>query len=747
MSTLKIDTARVFTPLLQPSRYKGLWGGRGCVHPDTLIDTPDGQVRIKNFKGGEIHSYHEGKVVIGNATKPVQYPAEDLFRVVFEDGREIIVTDEHKFLTDRGWVQLQHLSKSDACVCEPCPEPSCLPQTTSGTCPSGFREGVRHYLNRVQDYLGGYFGDYRLNDEQLLPAEDSGLVFSQLPSGAQPHNRHALFYGDGRLLSDIDGRSSLFLRHLASLGAPLCAEGRNYTALGNYNGEKPSGLILGLRLIFLLFLWKNTLLVPGLISALLVRVYGTLSDLAQNLKKALGNLFYGALDNSLGSPVCDHDRLILNKIVDICKHSHQPYWDLHVPIYENYLSNGIVNHNSGKSHFFAESAVEHCVMVSGARVVCVREVQKSLKESVKLLIEDKIKSFGLQGSFTILNDHIVTPGGGIIVFNGMADHTAESIKSLEGFDIAYVEEAQTLTERSLELLRPTIRGSDRMKALGRKSEIWFSWNPKNENDAVDRFLRGAVVPSDSIVINSNYSDNPWFPEELKQEREFDEINSPGRYGHVWLGEYEPQAVGAIWTRDVIQRNRRQEAPRLGRILVGVDPCISSKPGSDETGIIVGAMGHDKRGYVLADFSTYGTPRQWAEKAVAAYDLYDADAIVAEVNQGGEMVENTIHSIRPGIKVIPVRATRGKHVRAEPISALYSLDRISHVGEFPKLEMQLCLFTADGYCGNDSADRADAMIWIFHELFPKMTKGEKVKKRPMVTRVNNKYSPHRAYGTR
>ena len=170
---------------------------------------------------------------------------------------------------------------------------------------------------------------------------------------------------------------------------------------------------------------------------------------------------------------------------------------------------------SAKSHFFAESIIEFCLMVSGARVVCVREVQRSLKQSVKRLIEDKITKFGVGSQFGVLSDSIKTPGGGIILFQGMADHTAETVKSLEGFDIAYWEEAQSATARSLELLRPTIRGSERMLALGRQSELWFAWNPKSEHDPIDRLLRGANVPKNTIVVEYNWRDNPFFPEELE----------------------------------------------------------------------------------------------------------------------------------------------------------------------------------------------------------------------------------------
>jgi phage terminase large subunit-like protein len=367
---------------------------------------------------------------------------------------------------------------------------------------------------------------------------------------------------------------------------------------------------------------------------------------------------------------------------------------------------------SGKSHFFAELAVERCLMRPGSRGVCIREVQKTLKESAKRLIEDKIGAMGVGRYFEPQNAEIKTHGGGVILFQGMQDHTAESIKSLEGFDWAWVEEAQTLSARSLEMLRPTIRAAG--------SELWFSWNPRSAEDPVDRLLRGDHPPPDSIVVQANYSDNPFFPKELEDERAYDEVHNRDRYAHIWLGEYEPTAIGAIWNRQMIAEGRREVAPDLTRILVAVDPAVTSE-GNDEHGIIVGGVGADSRGYVLEDVSCHGSPRQWAERAVAAYDLHGADAIVVERNQGGDMVKHTLVSLRPAIRIIEVTATRGKHVRAEPISALYSLGRVSHVGTFPKLEDQMCQMTAAGYEGHGSPDRVDALVWLMSELFPQMTR--------------------------
>lgn len=375
---------------------------------------------------------------------------------------------------------------------------------------------------------------------------------------------------------------------------------------------------------------------------------------------------------------------------------------------------------SMKSHFFAEQAVFRALQQTGFRMVCIREVQKSLKESAKRLIEDKIEKFRASESFNITNDHIDTPGGGIILFQGMQDHTAESIKSLEGFDVAWCEEAQTMSSKSLEYLRPTIR-KDATDG-GQASELWFSWNPRHPSDPVDRFFRGKSLPKDAVVVRTSFEDNPWFPGVLEEERIYDRQNNAERYAHVWLGEYEPMATGAIWDRQVIHENRRDAVPEnvtLGRILVGVDPAVSANEGSNEHGIIVAGVGDDNRGYVIGDWTTTGGPKKWAQRAIAAYDRFEADAIVVEINQGGDMVKHTLRSERPHIRIIEVRATKGKHVRAEPISALYHSGKISHVGTFQELEDQMCQITASGYEGQGSPDRADALVWTLTELFPKM----------------------------
>ena len=196
---------------------------------------------------------------------------------------------------------------------------------------------------------------------------------------------------------------------------------------------------------------------------------------------------------------------------------------------------------SGKSHFFAELAVEDMVADPDLPFVCIREIQKSLKFSAKRLVESKIQSLGVSKLFDITQTEIRRKGGeGVMIFQGMQDHTAETIKSLEGFKRAWVEEAQSLSARSLKLLRPTIREQD--------SEIWFSWNPEQPEDAVDRFFCGKHgLPENAVLVHVNYDQNPFLTSTLREEMEADRKRmDPEDFAHVWLGEYNTKSDALIF---------------------------------------------------------------------------------------------------------------------------------------------------------------------------------------------------------
>lgn len=223
---------------------------------------------------------------------------------------------------------------------------------------------------------------------------------------------------------------------------------------------------------------------------------------------------------------------------------------------------------SGKSHFFAELMIEDCLAApgesgSGLRAVCIREVQKDLSQSSKALIESKLAKFGINEAdgFKVFKDVIETPGDGIIIFKGMNDYTADSVKSLEGFKRAWWEEAQTATQRSLDLLRPTIRAPG--------SQLWFGWNPRHKKDPVDQMFRGAQLPTGAVVAKANWRDNPWFTPELEQERLDCLRMQPDKYDHIWEGGYEQVHEGAYFALDL------SKAKQAGRISeVSADPLLT-----------------------------------------------------------------------------------------------------------------------------------------------------------------------------
>lgn len=261
---------------------------------------------------------------------------------------------------------------------------------------------------------------------------------------------------------------------------------------------------------------------------------------------------------------------------------------------------------SAKSHFFAERLIDDSLAEpgesggEGLRSVCIREVQKDLAQSSKLLLENKLKAFGLgeADGFKVFRDVIETPADGLIIFKGMNDYTADSIKSLEGFKRAWWEEAQTAALGSLNMLRPTIRAKN--------SELWFSWNPRRKTDPVDMMLRGAELPTDTIVVKSNWRDNPWFPAELERERLDCLRQQPDQYEHIWEGGYVTVVDGAYYAKDITLA--RQEG-RIGRVTF--DPLMTVRLFFD-----IGGTG------ARADACSIW-PAQFIGKEIRTRDYYEA----------------------------------------------------------------------------------------------------------------------------
>jgi phage terminase large subunit len=324
---------------------------------------------------------------------------------------------------------------------------------------------------------------------------------------------------------------------------------------------------------------------------------------------------------------------------------------------------------SGKSHFFGELLVDRCLGERGMLAVCIREVQKTLAQSSKRLVETKIESLGVGSQFRIFNDKIETPGDGLIIFQGMQDHTAESIKSLEGFRIAWIEEAQTLSARSLSLLRPTIRTEG--------SELWASWNPRRKSDAIDDFLR-SKKPDGARVVQANWRDNPWFPAVLEEERKLDMQLYPERYDHIWEGDYAKAFEGAYFARHLTEA---RAAGRIGH--VAADPLLPVRAVFDLGGSgaradamaiwIVQWAGREIRvldyiegiGQVLAHYVNELRSRGWAK----ALCILPHDG-VNENNITGKRYEDHLRDAGFEVEVIPNQGKGAASMRIEAVRRIF-----------------------------------------------------------------------------
>jgi len=223
-----------------------------------------------------------------------------------------------------------------------------------------------------------------------------------------------------------------------------------------------------------------------------------------------------------------------------------------------------------KSWCFADMIIERMVMDPDLRVVCVREIQKSLKQSVKNLIENRIKALDVGYLFESRESEIrAVKGSGTILFIGMQQHTSDSVRSLEGIDIAWVEEAAALSQNSLDLLRPTIRKEG--------SELYFSWNPESPENPVDKFFRGPDgPPPDSVVVRTSFEDNPWLPKTLSDEIAYDRRRDPEKFQHIWNGAYLSKSEARVF------KNWKVDAFESPKASVGADgqPTVVFLYGAD-----------------------------------------------------------------------------------------------------------------------------------------------------------------------
>ena len=351
---------------------------------------------------------------------------------------------------------------------------------------------------------------------------------------------------------------------------------------------------------------------------------------------------------------------------------------------------------------------------AGLKVLFTRYTLTSAQDSIIPEFLEKIELLQVPQEFETTKAAIVHKRSkSEILFRGIK--TSEGVqtaklKSIQGVNAWVLDEAEELPDEDLfDKIDLSVRDSRR------PNRIILCLNPVHKSHWIyERFFK--ELRSDCTYIHTDYRDNaPNLPKDYIARAEECRIANPRKYASIWLGEWLEEVEGALWTYQMIQPWRfvAGDVPAMRRVVVAVDPAVTAAETSDETGIIVVGQGSDQRYYVLDDLTMKGSPAAWASAAVGAYHRYKADRIVAEVNQGGDMVEATLRNVEQFVPYTAVSASRGKIVRAEPIAALYERGLVSHVGTMRELEAELTT-----YAGRDnerSPNRLDALVWALTEL--------------------------------
>lgn len=381
---------------------------------------------------------------------------------------------------------------------------------------------------------------------------------------------------------------------------------------------------------------------------------------------------------------------------------------------------------SAKTFTFTRAICARAAMYDGSRHCILRLNSNAVHKSVRLDTYAKVMKlcFPTISPHPHMQDGYDTfPNGSEVWFCGLDDK--ERVEKILGMEFAtmYFNEGSQIPYSSVLMAQTRLA----QKVDGLKNRFYYDWNPTSTKHWLYRLFDEKVDPITRLPLPNpdNYRSMLMNPQDNMDniDPEFIEAlaNMPERYRMRFLkGKAILDLDGAMWTVDLLEERRLDETARLGdydRIVVAVDPSGAKGDDderSDEIGISVVGKRKDYC-HVLADATVKGSPEVWAREAVKQYKRWSADKIVGEVNFGGDMVRAAIHAVDSNIPYGEVRATRGKVVRAEPVSVLFENKKMFLIGAYPKLEDELLNFTTNGYKGDRSPNRADAMIWAAHEL--------------------------------
>ncbi|WP_217704906.1 phage terminase large subunit [Victivallis sp. Marseille-Q1083] len=375
---------------------------------------------------------------------------------------------------------------------------------------------------------------------------------------------------------------------------------------------------------------------------------------------------------------------------------------------------------SGKTFIIVYALLIRALKAHGSRHAILRLHGNTVRQSILADTLPKVRTL----CFPHLNltEHrtdglVKLPNGSELWFGGLdRDSRSEKILGRE-FATIYFNECSELDYAAVVLAMTRL--AQRTSLINR---AYFDCNPPGKSHWTYQLFIRKIDPAtgEAVTFPDNYA-------ALLMNPAGNAANLPPAYLTETLGglsgrqrarflegKFLDDLAGALWRREWIDRARLQTLPvDLRRVVVGVDPAVSSGADADESGIVAAGLGEDGHYYVLGDWSRRGTPLEWARAVGAAYAASRADRIIGEVNNGGDLIELALRSVNADLSYQAVRATRGKYLRAEPVAALYEQRKVHHVGSFPALEEQLCSYVPGRYAG--SPDRLDALVWALTDL--------------------------------
>lgn len=400
---------------------------------------------------------------------------------------------------------------------------------------------------------------------------------------------------------------------------------------------------------------------------------------------------------------------------------------------------------SGKTFLTIRKQVQRRLKAPGSRGAVLRFRLGHVKQSVVMDTFPAVMAKCFPGVDYDLNKsdlYATFPGGSELWFGGLDDkERVEKILGNEYADIFLNECSQiTYNSRNIAVTRLAQKVIDRATGQPLRLKMYYDENPPDKGHWTYKMFMLHQDPESRQALDANdyasFQINPGDNQANLSESYIKTLESlPERLRKRFLyGEFRDASPNALFRDEWLERWRNidRELPEMLRIVVAVDPSGADDVDNidnDEIGIVVCGLGIDGNGYVLEDLTCKAGPGVWGKVATNAFERNQADRIIAEQNFGGAMVAHVIRTARPRTPFRPVTASRGKTVRAEPVSALVESGKIRMAGYFQELEDELCAFTTHGYTGENSPNRADAMIWAMSDLFPELTKPEEIKPEP------------------